>query len=69
MHETDMRQQPDDVRLSNRPFGVKHFQTIHQCGVIGEPEEIGALSLSGLLAQAEANEMGFVSLAFAPDQM
>src|SRR5215213_8705525 len=24
---------PDDVRFSNRPFGVKHFQTIHQCGV------------------------------------
>src|ERR1700730_12224485 len=23
----------DDVRFSNRPFGVKHFQTIHQCGV------------------------------------
>ena len=21
------------VRFSNRPFGVKHFQTIHQCGV------------------------------------
>jgi hypothetical protein len=24
---------PDNVRFSNRPFGVKHFQTIHQCGV------------------------------------
>jgi hypothetical protein len=29
---------PDDtlvenVRFSNRPFGVKHFQTIHRCGV------------------------------------
>src|SRR5215211_5157474 len=24
---------PNDVRFSNRPFGVKHFQTIHQCGV------------------------------------
>ena len=24
---------PGDVRFSNRPFGVKHFQTIHQCGV------------------------------------
>src|SRR5258708_23435627 len=23
----------DDVCFSNRPFGVKHFQTIHQCGV------------------------------------
>src|SRR5258707_5036922 len=22
-----------DIRFSNRPFGVKHFQTIHQCGV------------------------------------
>jgi hypothetical protein len=22
-----------DVRFSNRPFEVKHFQTIHQCGV------------------------------------
>ena len=22
-----------DVRFSNRPFGVKHFQTIHPCGV------------------------------------
>jgi hypothetical protein len=21
------------VRFSNRPFGVKHFQTIHRCGV------------------------------------
>src|SRR6478735_9454070 len=24
---------PGNVRFSNRPFGVKHFQTIHQCGV------------------------------------
>src|ERR1039458_7475507 len=23
----------DHFRFSNRPFGVKHFQTIHQCGV------------------------------------
>jgi len=23
----------EDVRFSNRPFGVKHFQTIHVCGV------------------------------------
>jgi hypothetical protein len=22
-----------DVRFSNRPFGVKHFQTIHRCSV------------------------------------
>src|SRR5258707_15433623 len=28
-----MPEQPDDVCFSNRPFGVKHFQTIHQCGV------------------------------------
>src|SRR5258707_4830047 len=27
-----MPEQPDDVCFSNRPFGVKHFQTIHQCG-------------------------------------
>ena len=25
--------QSPDVRFSNRPFGVKHFQTIHRCGV------------------------------------
>jgi hypothetical protein len=24
---------PEDVRFSNRPFGVKHFQTIHHCSV------------------------------------
>ena len=24
---------PDNVCFSNRPFGVKHFQTIHLCGV------------------------------------
>src|SRR3954447_15367776 len=23
----------NDVRFSNRPFGVKHFQTIHHCSV------------------------------------
>src|ERR1700693_3013419 len=28
-----MAERPDDVRFSNRPFGVKHFQPIHQCGV------------------------------------
>ena len=22
-----------DVRFSNRPFGVKHFQTVHRCSV------------------------------------
>jgi hypothetical protein len=24
---------PDKVRFSNRPFGVKRFQTIHHCSV------------------------------------
>jgi hypothetical protein len=24
---------PDNVRFSNRPFGVKHFQTIHHCSI------------------------------------
>src|SRR5665811_1313207 len=24
---------PTNVRFSNRPFGVKHFQTIHHCSV------------------------------------
>ena len=28
-----MPEHPDDVCFSNRPFGVKRFQTIHQCGV------------------------------------
>ena len=23
-----------DVRFSNRPFGVKHFQTVHRCSVL-----------------------------------
>src|SRR5271154_5559709 len=23
----------DQIRFSNRPFGIKHFQTIHRCGV------------------------------------
>jgi hypothetical protein len=23
----------NDVRFSNRPFGVEHFQTIHHCNV------------------------------------
>src|SRR3954466_5511848 len=23
----------NDVRFSNRPFGVKHFQTVHHCSV------------------------------------
>jgi len=29
----DMPRCPTGVRFSNRPLGVKHFQTIHQCGV------------------------------------
>ena len=29
----DVRPRSSDVRFSNRPFGVKHFQTIHDCGV------------------------------------
>ena len=32
-HFSDMLRQSSDVRFSNRPFGVKHFQTIHQCDV------------------------------------
>src|SRR6476620_4870321 len=32
-HFSDMAGSADNVRFSNRPFGVKHFQTIHQCGV------------------------------------
>ena len=32
-HVCDMPTVWSDVRFSNRPFGVKHFQTIHQCGV------------------------------------
>src|ERR1700739_678969 len=28
-----MPNDPENVCFSNRPFGVKHFQTIHQCGV------------------------------------
>jgi hypothetical protein len=32
-HFSDMPGRPDDVCFSNRPFGVKHFQTIHLCGV------------------------------------
>jgi len=29
----EMSDPADDVRFSNRPFGVKHFQTIHHCNV------------------------------------
>ena len=32
-HFSDMGCLTDDVCFSNRPFGVKHFQTIHPCGV------------------------------------
>ena len=32
-YKTDLRECPSNVCFSNRPFGVKHFQTIHQCGV------------------------------------
>ena len=32
-HFSDVPRQSSDVRFSNRPFGVKHFQTIHQCDV------------------------------------
>jgi hypothetical protein len=30
---TDVHFTPFNVRFSNRPFGVKRFQTIHDCGV------------------------------------
>jgi hypothetical protein len=29
----DNPEKPPDVRFSNRPVGVKHFQTIHHCSV------------------------------------
>ena len=34
-HSLPMHSAPasNNVRFSNRPFGVKHFQTIHHCGV------------------------------------
>jgi hypothetical protein len=32
-HFCDMRRCLCDVRFSNRPFGVKHFQAIHHSGV------------------------------------
>jgi hypothetical protein len=31
--QADMARSNCDVRFSNRPFGVKRFQTIHDCGV------------------------------------
>jgi hypothetical protein len=32
-HKADVRRSPANVCFSNRPFGVKHFQTIHRCSV------------------------------------
>jgi hypothetical protein len=32
-HKCEVPTVLSNVRFSNRPFGVKHFQTIHQCGV------------------------------------
>src|ERR1700688_506367 len=32
-HKAAICQRDSHVRFSNRPFGVKHFQTIHHCGV------------------------------------
>ena len=32
-HKADMTTVPRNVRFSNRPFGVKHFQTIRRCSV------------------------------------
>jgi hypothetical protein len=32
-HVCDVRTASNDVRFSNRPVGVKHFQTIHHCSV------------------------------------
>ena len=32
-HLADMAIAVSDVRFSNRPFGVKHFQTVHRCSV------------------------------------
>ena len=32
-HEAAVRRVQNYVRFSNRPFGIKHFQTIHDCSV------------------------------------
>src|ERR1700688_1993113 len=32
-HKAAICQRDSHVRFSNRPFGVKHFQTIHRCSV------------------------------------
>ena len=31
--KADIRIDHQDVRFSNRPVGVKRFQTVHDCGV------------------------------------
>jgi hypothetical protein len=31
--KADIPDLPSDVRFSNRPFGVKHFQTVHHYSV------------------------------------
>ena len=31
--KADIAGRPLDVRFSNRPFGVKHFQTVRRCSV------------------------------------
>jgi len=45
----DIEARPDDVRFSNRPIGVKRFQTIHDCGV---DVAHGLVLLSGLGTKA-----------------
>src|SRR5262245_32655922 len=32
-HIRDIARSQIEVRFSNRPFGIKHFQTIHDCSV------------------------------------
>jgi len=32
-HFADIPEKPPNVRFSNWPVGVKHFQTLHRCGV------------------------------------
>src|SRR5262249_40092794 len=44
-----MRHCDNDVRFSNRPFGVKHFQTIHRCSV---DVAHGLVLLSGISTKA-----------------
>ena len=33
LSSTKLKSLGRNVRFSNRPVGVKHFQTIHRCGV------------------------------------